>query len=124
MTEAYNFRQQVLMLYDEQVYEEYMETFDRLPVSCVVNGRYLAMHGGISHRLTSLEAINNIERRMEPPDDTLLADLLWADPAKDRKASTINYIDNEERGISVYFGKAPLKALLDRENLKAVVRAH
>ena len=28
MAEAFNFRQQVLMLYDEQIYEEYMETFD------------------------------------------------------------------------------------------------
>ena len=35
-----------------------METFDQLPLSGVVNGLYLAMHGGISHRLTSLDAIN------------------------------------------------------------------
>ena len=105
MAEAFNFRQQVLMLYDEQVYEEYMETFDMLPVSGVINGRYLAMHGGISHRLTSLDAINEIERRMEPPDDSLLADLLWADPQKGRKAYTTSYTENEERGISVYFGK-------------------
>jgi serine/threonine-protein phosphatase 2B catalytic subunit len=37
-----------LSLYDEQTYEEYMDTFDMLPISGVVNGRYLAMHGGIS----------------------------------------------------------------------------
>lgn len=124
MTEAFNFREQVLMLYDEDVYEEYMDTFDNLPISGVVNGRYLAMHGGISHRLTSLDAINKVERRMEPPDDTLLADLLWADPAKGRSAFSMNYEDNGERGISVYFGKAPLKTLLQKERLKAVVRAH
>ena len=35
-----------------------METFDQLPVSGIVNGLYLAMHGGISHRLTSIESIN------------------------------------------------------------------
>ena len=46
------------MLYDEQVYEEYMETFDMLPVAGLVNGLYLSMHGGISHRLTSVAAIN------------------------------------------------------------------
>jgi len=68
-----------------------METFDMLPVSSVVNGLYLSMHGGISHRLTSVEAINEIERRMEPPDDTLLADLLWADPAKGRAALTTTF---------------------------------
>ena len=124
MAEAFNFRQQVLMLYDEQTYEEYMETFDCLPVASIVNGLYLTMHGGISHRLTSTSAINQIDRRMEPPDDTLLADLLWADPAKGRAALNTDFTDNNERGISVYFGKAPLKKLLQKENLRAVVRAH
>ena len=61
---------------------------------------------------------------MEPPDDTLLADLLWADPAKGRAAYSTDYIDNQERGISCYFGKKPLKRLLQAENLKASVRAH
>ena len=46
------------MLYDEEIFEGFMEAFDCLPVSSVVNGLYLTMHGGISHRLTSVEAIN------------------------------------------------------------------
>jgi serine/threonine-protein phosphatase 2B catalytic subunit len=54
MAEAFNFRQQCLMLYDEQVYEEYMDTFDNLPIASIVNGLYLTMHGGISQRLTSI----------------------------------------------------------------------
>ena len=102
----------------------YMETFDVLPISACVNGLYLAMHGGISHRLTSMEAINAIDRKMEPPDETLLADLLWADPASDRKADEMEYTENKNRGISCVFGKKPLKKLLDRENLRAIVRGH
>ena len=124
MTEAFNFRDQVLMLYDEETYEEYMETFDMLPLSSIVNGLYLCMHGGISHRLTSTEEINTVERRMEPPDDSLLADLLWADPAKGRAAMTTRFTENHERGISCYFGREPLKALLKKEKLRAIVRAH
>ena len=102
----------------------YMETFDVLPISACVNGLYLAMHGGISHRLTSMEAINAIDRKMEPPDETLLADLLWADPASDRKADEMEYTENKNRGISCVFGKRPLKKLLNRENLRAIVRGH
>lgn len=64
-----------------------MEAFDHLPVAALVNGQFLAMHGGISGRLTKISDINRIERRMEPPDDSLLADLLWSDPAKGREAS-------------------------------------
>ena len=101
-----------------------METFDVLPIAGLVNGLYLAMHGGISHRLTDLDAINAIDRKMEPPDDTLLADLLWADPAPDRKAAGLEYKSNENRGISVVFGKDPLKKLLNKTNLRAIVRGH
>ena len=101
-----------------------MDTFDQLPIAGCVNGLYLAMHGGISHRLTSLDAINAIERRMEPPDDTLLADLLWADPVKDKLAAKTAFVDNNERGISVYFGRQPLKTLLKKDRLRAIVRAH
>mmetsp|Transcript_5759 Transcript_5759/g.6886 ORF Transcript_5759/g.6886 Transcript_5759/m.6886 type:complete len:87 (+) Transcript_5759:235-495(+) len=82
------------------------------------------MHGGISKRLTSLEAINEIDRRKEPEDDSLLADILWADPVKDKLASSTLYKNNDERGISCYFGMPPLFALLKKEGLRAVVRAH
>lgn len=66
MAESFNFRDQVLALYDQAVYEEFMEVFDVLPVASLVNGLYLCVHGGISHRLTSFEAINKIDRYMEP----------------------------------------------------------
>ena len=124
MAESFNFRQQCLMLYDEEIYEQCMETFDCLPVAAHVNGMYLTMHGGISPRLTSTHVINQFERRMEPPDETLLADLLWADPVKDKKADSVGFATNRERGISFYFGKAPLQHLLERESLRAIVRAH
>ena len=74
--------------------------------------------------MTNLSDINKIDRKMEPEDDTLLADLLWADPAKNKDADKIDYIFNEERNISCKFGKEPLKKLLKREKLKALVRAH
>ena len=61
---------------------------------------------------------------MEPDDDTLLADLLWADPARGSSALTMEYEDNDRRGISVVFGRKPLKKLLKKENLRAIVRAH
>ena len=51
---------------------------------------------------------------MEPADDTLLADLLWADPVKSKYADSTGFVANEKRGISVEFGKAPLKALLKK----------
>ena len=89
-----------------------METFDCLPVAATVNGIYLTMHGGISQRLTNLNVINQFERRMEPDDSSLLSDLLWADPAPTKTCDRIQFKENKERGISCYFGKTPLIALL------------
>ena len=57
MTEQFNFREQCLDIYDVEVYDKVMETFDLLPISAIVNGQYLCMHGGISERLTSIEDI-------------------------------------------------------------------
>ena len=89
-----------------------MESFDVLPVAAIVNGQYLTVHGGISHRLKSLDMINKINRYMEPPDDTLLADLLWADPASAKEAISLSFRGNSSRGISEVFGHKPLKKLL------------
>jgi serine/threonine-protein phosphatase 2B catalytic subunit len=57
-----------------------MEVFECLPLAAHVNGMYLCVHGGISDKLQNLSDINLIDRIKEPEDDTLLADLLWADP--------------------------------------------
>ena len=112
------------MLYDEDTYQAYMETFDTLPVSAIVNGQYLCMHGGISPKLTSLSAINKVDRMREPPEEGLVTDMLWADPAKRSQANRIDWQFNEDRNISYIFGARPLAKLLEKERLKSIVRAH
>ena len=82
-----------------------MEAFDQLPVAAKVNGTYLCVHGGISSFVTSVDAINHIDRKTEPPDDDcLFSDLLWADPAGNHDLET-DYVFNEKRCASVVFGK-------------------
>ena len=86
--------------------------FDLLPISALVNGQYLCMHGGISERLTSIEDIQNIDRKREPPEEeSLLSDLLWADPAGNKETEN-DYVFNEKRSVSVIFGKRPANKLL------------
>lgn len=66
-----------------------MEVFDSMPLACVVDDKYLAMHGGISPKLHKIDEIKNINRFQEVPlDDCLMCDLLWADPMKDEIATT------------------------------------
>ena len=44
-----------------------MELFDALPISCVVDDKYLAMHGGISPELNLIDEINSVNRFQEIP---------------------------------------------------------
>jgi serine/threonine-protein phosphatase 2B catalytic subunit len=44
-----------------------MDSFDLIPLACIVNGKFLALHGGISPELKSIDDIKKIERNKEPP---------------------------------------------------------
>ena len=101
-----------------------MEMFDLLPVACLVNGKYLCMHGGMSQELTSLPKINNFNRKKEPDREEMLLDLLWADPLEDADARNTYFTLNPDRACSVYFGEKPVRNLMQRESLKGIVRAH
>ena len=83
MTESFTFREEVIARFDNEVYEAFMELFDALPISCVVDDKYLAMHGGISPQLNLIDEINTIDRFQEIPLDGMFCDLMWADPMKD-----------------------------------------
>ena len=67
MTAFFNFRAEVLYKYDEATYDLFMDTFDSLPLSCIVNGKFLGLHGGISPDLKVLDDLNKIKRFQEPP---------------------------------------------------------
>lgn len=51
MTAVYNFRAEVLVKYDQEIYDKFMECFDMLPIACLVNNSYFCVHGGISDQL-------------------------------------------------------------------------
>ena len=124
MTENFTFREEAITRYDIETYNLFMECFDSMPISAIVDGKYLAMHGGISPELTKLDQIDKINRFSEVPLDGLFCDLLWSDPLADEIANSKDFIDNEERECSYLFGKKPAKKLLDQNNLMSILRGH
>jgi serine/threonine-protein phosphatase 2B catalytic subunit len=55
MTENFTFREEVISRYDNDTYNLFMECFDSMPISAIVDGKYFAMHGGISPELVKIE---------------------------------------------------------------------
>ena len=124
MTEAFTFREEVLEKYDLETYDLFMEVFDALPISALVAKKYLAMHGGISPELKSIDEINKVNRFQEIPLDGVFCDLMWADPMDDTSAVNGEFDKNPERDCSNYFGKKPVKALLKKNKLLSIFRGH
>ena len=56
MTAFFNFRQECLYKYDQEIYDLFMDSFDQMPLCCVVNGKFLAVHGGISPEFRSVNS--------------------------------------------------------------------
>ena len=44
-----------------------MDTLDMLPLACIVNSKFIAIHGGLSPALKSLDDIKKVNRFNEPP---------------------------------------------------------
>ena len=76
MTATFSFRSECIHKYDIEVYDLFMDSFDTLPMACIVNNCFLAVHGGISPNLISLKDLHNMNRFCEPNHSGLQCDLL------------------------------------------------
>ena len=57
-----------------------MDLFDSFPLSAIINGKFIAFHGGISPEMKSIKDLNKVNRFKEPPKSGIFCDLLWSDP--------------------------------------------
>lgn len=127
MTVSFNFKQECLSKYDQQVYDAFIVLFDSLPISALINGKFIAFHAGISPELKKVSDINTINRFQEPPKSGILCDIVWSDPLSNETGifpdgSTTKY--NDSRGCSYVFGTNLLSNFLKNNKLISLIRAH
>lgn len=54
MSEFFDFKKEVVKKYDVGVYDAFVESFNALPLACVLNERFLAIHAGISPSINTV----------------------------------------------------------------------
>ncbi|GMR56881.1 hypothetical protein PMAYCL1PPCAC_27076, partial [Pristionchus mayeri] len=122
---VYGFQQELQERFDKsdahELFTKFNELFSHMPIACLVGQSILCMHGGVSPLLTSLDDIRNIPKPMMDPNTNQLAcDLMWADPMIGLKGHTPNMI----RGVSIHFGEDLLDEVVQKCDLRLVVRGH
>lgn len=127
LTAYFNFKREVLYKYSLPVYNAMMSAFDCLPLACIINSKFLCIHGGLSPELKHIADFNAIHRFREPPSFGAMCDLLWADPM-DEKEDDPNcpqfFIPNTTRGCSYVHSHKAVSAFLKENNLTTVIRGH
>ena len=125
MTSFFNFKQECEIKYDLEVYDKIMETFDCLRISCLINEKFIAIHGGISPDIDKVLDITKINRFTEPPKTGPMCDMLWSDPVeKDEEALTVSWLENSTRGCSYVFGAKAATPFLTKNDILSIIRAH
>jgi len=119
MNKIYGFEGEVKSKYDDKIFELFLEVFSYLPLAAVIGKKVFVAHGGISTDETvMLDDIRKIERGIEPPETSLMSDLLWSDPQPFPGKSP------SKRGVGFAFGPDITKRFLERNGLSLLVRSH
>lgn len=102
-----------------KVWKTITDSFNRLPVAALVDGKIFCVHGGLSPELYDFNQINNILRPTDIQETGLMCDLLWSDPSPH-----IEGWDANDRGVSYTFGRDVVKQFCEELEVDLVVRAH
>ncbi|KJH49659.1 phosphoprotein phosphatase 1 [Dictyocaulus viviparus] len=119
INKVYGFYDECKRRYSVKLYNIFQDLFDSLPLCSLISGRILGMHGGLSPKFTSWSQMDSISRPLDPEDNPLAMDLLWADPDQYTQGWAKN-----TRGVSYVFGPDIVKKFCREMDLDLIVRAH
>ena len=119
ITQVYGFYDECVRKYGTaNVWKYFTDLFDYLPLTCLVENQILALHGGLSPSIDSLDQVRALDRVQEIPHEGPMCDLLWSDP-DDRQGWGIS-----PRGAGYTFGQDISEQFNHTNALTLVSRAH
>ncbi|XP_002138809.1 serine/threonine-protein phosphatase alpha-2 isoform-like [Drosophila pseudoobscura] len=115
----YGFYDECKRRYTIKLWRTFVDCYNCMPVSAVVDEKIFCCHGGLSPDLLSMSQIGQLSRPCDVPDKGLLCDLLWSDP----DPKIMGWSDND-RGVSVTFGADIVGKFVHRNKFDLICRAH
>lgn len=119
VNKLYGFYDECRRRYSIKLWKLFVELFNWLPISAIIDEKILCVHGGLSPELTTISQISQIVRPTDVPDSGLLCDILWSDPCEE----TTDW-DTNERGVSFVFSKEIVRKFNEKNGIDLLVRAH
>lgn len=120
ITQVYGFYAECIRKYNTpRVWTAITDMFDYLPIAAVIGGRILAVHGGLSPSLNTLDQLRVLNRFAEIPHEGPIADIYWSDPDPEKEGFTVS-----PRGAGYVFGHDVVLRFLYINKLEHIARAH
>ena len=119
MSELYGFAAECIAKQNRNVFNEFCQLFQWIPLAAIISKRIFCVHGGMSPQLESIDQIKTIPRPIQIPEFGLLADLLWSDPDR-----TVREWGPSDRGVTYVWGLNPAKRFLSKSRFSVLIRAH
>jgi serine/threonine-protein phosphatase 6 catalytic subunit len=94
------------------------DVFDYLGLACVIDGKVLCVHGGLSPDIRTIDQVRTIDRLCEIPHEGPFCDLMWSDP-EDIETWAVS-----PRGAGWLFGRRVTDEFNEINGLNLVCRAH
>ena len=94
------------------------DVFDYIGLACVIDGKVLCVHGGLSPDIRTIDQIRTIDRLCEIPHEGPFCDLMWSDP-EDIETWAVS-----PRGAGWLFGRRVTDEFNEINGLNLICRAH
>lgn len=119
ITQVYGFYDECLRKYGNcNVWKEFTDLFDYLPLSALIDSKIFCIHGGLSPSIDTMDHVRALERVQEIPHEGPMCDFVWSDP-DDRLGWGIS-----PRGAGYTFGQDITEQFKVTNGLTFIVRAH
>ena len=119
ISQVYGFYDECLVKYGNiNVWKYFIDLFDFLPLTAVVDSQIFCVHGGLSPSFDILDDLRGLDRFQDIPLEGLMCDLVWTVPDE------INGWHMAPKGSGYSFGQDITETFLHDNKLNLISRAY